>query len=162
MDELAMEELAMTYAIDGSEGRMIDYLLCFKTFLMQAAERFHPSESTLANETGKKQEIKNHQKQPPRAEGLKHPWDFEYFKRPEGRKKGPAYWEKALLPKIDTPSSTASTPSRYCTLSTHPLSTHPLSTYPATLSTYPVSLSTYPTTLLYNSALATHPYQHMP
>ena len=91
---------------------MIDYLTCFKTYLIHAAEKFHPSESTLANETGKKQEIKNHQKQPPRSEGLKHPWEFEYFKRKDGRKKGPAYWEKALLPKIDAPSP-ISTPLRY-------------------------------------------------
>ena len=112
MDEIAMEELAMTYAIDGSEGRMIDYLTCFKVYLMQAAEKFHPSDSTIANETGKKLEVKNHQKQPPRAEGLKHPWEFEYFKRKEGRNKGPAYWEKALLPKIDAPSAVSTPPSR--------------------------------------------------
>ena len=43
-----MEELASKYAVAGSEGRVVDYLLCFKTYLLDAAEKYVPSEAVMA------------------------------------------------------------------------------------------------------------------
>ena len=42
-----MEEMASKYAIAGSEGRVVDYLLCFKTYLLDAAEKYVPSEAVM-------------------------------------------------------------------------------------------------------------------
>ena len=102
LDEVSMDELAVQYAIVGSEGRMVDYVQCFKTFLTDAADRFLPSDSQLDAEKSAK--LKSTQSIA-RPGGLKHPWEFDYFKR---EKEGPGYWERAMLPKIDAQSLTTS------------------------------------------------------
>ena len=48
--------MATKYAIAGSEGRVVDYLLCFKTYLLDAAEKYVPSEAVMAAEMMKKSE----------------------------------------------------------------------------------------------------------
>ena len=44
---IGMEDMASKYAIAGSEGRVVDYLLCFKTYLLDAAEKYVPSETVM-------------------------------------------------------------------------------------------------------------------
>lgn len=95
LDEYGMEELASRYAIPGSEGRMVDYLLCFKTYLLEAAGKFVPSDLQLASEASKRDE---HAKPGRKPGGLKHPWDFDYKRE----KNSSPYWLKASAPKADT------------------------------------------------------------
>ena len=44
---IGMEDMATKYSIAGSEGRVVDYLLCFKTYLLDAAEKYVPSETVM-------------------------------------------------------------------------------------------------------------------
>ena len=100
MSEDEIEALATKYAVPGSNGRIVEYLSCFRTYMLQAASMFKPSKSQLDIEKTKQNEMSLFNNTSDMYNTNKHPWEIEYLKSVDRNK---PYWAIANIPKVVTP-----------------------------------------------------------